>query len=77
VYRRLDRAACARSEHQAIGRPVTACLLQPGPHALLSLALERQRGQADVRQREDISTAIGLQVLLVDRRLLTPNQETT
>jgi hypothetical protein len=30
------------------------------------LALEPQRGKADVGQREDIGAAIGLQMLLVD-----------
>jgi hypothetical protein len=33
---------------------------------LLRLALEPQRSKADVRQREDISAAIGFQMLFVD-----------
>ena len=63
---RLDRPTCARGEHQTIGRPSAARLLQPRAHALLRLALEPQRSKADVRQREDISAAIGFQVLFVD-----------
>jgi len=63
---RLDRPACACGEHQAIGRPGAARVLQPGAHALLGLALEPQCSKANVRQRKDISAAIGFQVLLVD-----------
>jgi hypothetical protein len=33
----------------------------------LCLALELQRGEADIRQRENVSAAIGLQLLLVDQ----------
>ena len=41
-------------------------MLQPRAHTLLRLALEPQCSKADVRQWEDVSAAIGFQVLLVD-----------
>ena len=63
---RLDRSARTRGEHQAIGRPGAAGLFQPRAHALLRLTLKPQCSKADVWQREDISAAIGFQVLLVD-----------